>query len=56
MRYEAVGYDFIEIELPEYGIRRETDDQINKCNTERPCIKSTVLKNRFRRVVYCILQ
>lgn len=34
MRYEAVGYDFIEIELPEYDIRGETKDQINKCNTE----------------------
>lgn len=34
MRYEAVGYDFIEIELSEYDIREETKDQINKCNTE----------------------
>jgi hypothetical protein len=34
MRYEAVGYDFIEIELPQYDARGEREDQINKCNTE----------------------
>jgi len=27
MRYEAVGYNFIEIELPEYDIRRNTENQ-----------------------------